>query len=90
MFSQSFIITNEEGLHLRPAAVVAKEMGRFKCSVAIIKKNHSNQRVNAKSLINIVGSCIKCGTEIVVEAEGEDEKAAVKRFEELLKSGFSI
>ena len=36
MLSKTLTIENSEGLHMRPAGVVAKEMGKFVCDVTII------------------------------------------------------
>ena len=50
MLSKTLTIENSEGLHMRPAGVVAKEMGKFVCDVTIV---FGDKRINAKSLINI-------------------------------------
>ena len=36
MLSKTLTIENSEGLHMRPAGVVAKEMGKFVCDVTIV------------------------------------------------------
>ena len=36
MVSRTVKIENAEGLHMRPAGVVAKEMGKFVCDVTIV------------------------------------------------------
>ena len=51
MVSRTVKIENAEGLHMRPAGVVAKEMGKFVCDVTIV---FGDKRINAKSLINII------------------------------------
>jgi phosphocarrier protein len=80
MVSKTTTITNAEGLHMRPAGVVAKEMGKFVCDVTIV---FGDKRINAKSLINIISACIKQGAEITFECDGEDEEAALAKIEEL-------
>lgn len=35
MVSQTVKVINEQGLHMRPAGVFAKEMTKFKCNVTI-------------------------------------------------------
>ena len=37
----------------------------------------SDKKINAKSLLNIIGACIKCGSEIELVCEGPDEEAAL-------------
>ena len=85
MLSKTLTIENSEGLHMRPAGVVAKEMGKFVCDVTIV---FGDKRINAKSLININSACIKPGAEITFECDGEDEEAAMAKVEELASQNF--
>ena len=85
MLSKTLTIENSEGLHMRPAGVVAKEMGKFVCDVTIV---FGDKRINAKSLINIISACIKTGAEITFEGDGEDEEAAMAKVEELASQNF--
>lgn len=85
MLSKTLTIENSEGLHMRPAGVVAKEMGKFVCDVTIV---FGDKRINAKSLINIISACIKTGAEITFECDGGDEEAAMAKVEELASQNF--
>lgn len=85
MLSKTLTIENSEGLHMRPAGVVAKEMGKFVCDVTIV---FGDKRINAKSIINIISACIKTGAEITFECDGEDEEAAMAKVEELASQNF--
>lgn len=85
MLSKTLTIENSEGLHMRPAGVVAKEMGKFACDVTIV---FGDKRINAKSLVNIIAACIKKDAEITFECEGADEEAALAKMEELEADNF--
>ena len=85
MITKTLVVNNKEGLHMRPPGVVAKEMGKFACEVTIV---FGEKRVNAKSLINIISACIKCGSEVTFECNGEDEAEAMAKIEELEASNF--
>lgn len=85
MVSRTVVINNSEGFHMRPAGVVAKEMGKFKSDVSIIV---GNKKINAKSLINIVSACIKCGAEVTFECSGEDEEDAMAKIDEMIADNF--
>mgnify|MGYP000009284322 CR=1 FL=1 len=85
MLSKTLTIENSEGLHMRPAGVVAKEMGKFVCDVTIV---FGDKRINAKSLVNIIAACIKKDAEITFECEGADEEAALAKMEELEADNF--
>lgn len=85
MITKTLTVNNKEGLHMRPAGVVAKEMGKFACDVTIV---FGEKRINAKSLINIISACIKCGSEVTFECDGEDEAEAMAKIEELEAANF--
>ncbi len=84
MVSQKVTVVNEQGLHMRPAGVFAKEMTKFKSQVTLVI---DGKRINAKSVMLIIAACIKCGTEMTIECEGEDETEALVRAVELVESG---
>ncbi len=84
MVSQQLTLTNPQGFHMRPASVFASAMGKYKSSVTI-KFNGSDY--NAKSLLNIIAACIKCGSEIEVICSGEDENEALAEAVELIEGG---
>ena len=45
MVSQTVKVINEQGLHMRPAGVFAKEMTKFKCNITIdIAGNQRKER----------------------------------------------
>ncbi len=85
MVQQKIVVVNPEGLHLRPAGIFAQEMDTFKCDVFI---RYKGTRVNGKSLLSILTACIKCGSEIDIECDGEDELEAIARAIELISNGF--
>lgn len=80
MVSATVTIHNPQGLHMRPAGLFAKEMDAFQCDVNIV---FNGKKINAKSVMNIIASCIKCGSEIEVQCIGADEQRAMDRAMEL-------
>ena len=69
---------------MRPAGVLAKAVTKFESDVTIV---FEDKKINAKSLLNIIGACIKCGSEIELVCEGPDEEAALAHATELIESG---
>ncbi|MEF9939784.1 MAG: HPr family phosphocarrier protein [Clostridium sp.] len=67
-------IKNPTGLHLRPAGIFCTEAGRYQSSITFSYKNSIS---NAKSVLSVLGACIKCGDEIELMCEGVDEEAAL-------------
>ncbi len=84
MVSKQLVIVNSQGFHMRPASMFATAMGKYACDVKI--KFNGNE-VNAKSLLNIIAACIKCGSEIEVICSGADENEALAEAVKLIESG---
>ncbi len=84
MVSQKVIIKNPTGLHLRPAGTLCKESLRFSCSV---KFQFGNTVANAKSVLSVLGACVKNGDEITLICDGTDEEKALTEIVALIESG---
>ena len=74
MVKDTIILTNETGLHARPASELAKLAASFKST---IKLNVNGKTVDAKSILAIMSAGIKYNTEIEIECDGEDEEKAL-------------
>lgn len=85
MVSQKVRIKNPTGLHLRPAGVLCKTAIDYS-SVVTFKYGGENI-ANAKSVLSVLGACIKSGDEIELICEGEDEEKALKDMVALIESG---
>ena len=79
MVSKQLVLTNAQGFHMRPASVFATAMGKYSCEVTI--------KFNAKSLLNIIAACIKCGSDIEIVCDGADENEALAEATQLIESG---
>ena len=84
MVSQTIKITNPTGLHLRPAGNLCKEAMKFKCKVTF---EYGGNIANAKSVLSVLGACIKSGDEITLMCEGEDENSALREMVQIVKDG---
>ncbi len=84
MVSQKVTVTNKEGFHMRPANYFIKEMTPFSSDVTLV---FNGQKINGKSIMNIMAACMKCGSEVEICCEGADEEAALKKAVELVESG---
>lgn len=85
MVSKDFTIKNKMGFHMRPAQVFVNAMSKYPCDVTI---KFGDRDINAKSIMMIMSACIKCGSEITVTANGEEEAAALAQAAEMIESGF--
>lgn len=84
MVSKKITIKNPTGLHLRPAGILCKEAMQFK---ALITFQYRGNTANAKSVLSVLGACIKSGDEIEFVCEGEDEEEALAAMIEAVESG---
>ena len=75
MVSQKVSVTNPSGLHLRPAGILCKEAMKYKSLITFTFRDNT---ANAKSVLSVLGACVKCGDEIEFVCQGEDEEEALK------------
>ena len=86
MVSKEVVISNQVGLHARPATFFIQKANEFKSSIWI---ERDERRVNAKSLLGILSLGITKGTTINLIADGPDEEEAVSALVELITSNFT-
>lgn len=75
MVSEKIIVDSALGIHLRPAGAMCDQAIKF--NAKILFTYGVNKTANAKSVISILASGVKCGEEIELTAEGEDEQEAL-------------
>lgn len=85
MIEKKVILKNRLGLHARAASLLVNVARKFSSSIHILK---DSEEVNAKSILGILTlSASKC-SELIIKAEGEDEKEAIREIEELIEKKF--
>ena len=57
---------------------------KFKSDITIIC---GEKKIVAKSVLNVMAAGIKCGTEIALVCDGEDEEEAMKTISQAIESG---
>lgn len=84
MVKAKVTIKNVSGLHLRPTGLLCNEAIKYQSS---IKFQSKKSLTNAKSVLSVLGACIKCGDEIEFVCEGPDEQEALDAMVRLIESG---
>ena len=84
MVSAKTKVINPQGMHMRPAQIFVSEMAKFKSDVTIV---FNGKAINGKSIMNLMASCIKQGSEIELQCSGEQEQEALAKAVELVDSG---
>ena len=77
-------INNPSGLHMRPAGIFVKAVTPFKSHVGFEVRGNA---YNAKSMINVLAAAVKCGDEIELVIEGEDELVCMDAVVAAIESG---
>ena len=70
-------LKNPTGLHLRPAGILCNEAVKFDCSVQFQFRGTVS---NAKSVLSVLGACIKSG-------DGKDEEEALSAMLKIVDDG---
>ena len=86
MTQRDITITNNIGLHARPATFFIQKANSFKSSIWIEK---DDRKVNAKSLLGVLSMGIAKGMTVTLVADGQDENAALDALVELVNTGFA-
>ncbi len=85
MVQQELEIINKLGLHARASARLTQLAAKYRSEVFI---SRSGRRVNAKSIMGVMMLAAGKGATVTIDAEGEDEEAAVAALAELIANRF--
>ncbi|HZY84842.1 MAG TPA: HPr family phosphocarrier protein [Gemmataceae bacterium] len=77
------LITNPQGLHMRPSAAFAELAGRYQSNVTV---HYEGKAVNGKSLWDLMLLAAMPNTEITLEVDGPDAPAALEALAALLQA----
>lgn len=82
---RTITVNLREGLHLRPVSQIAQLAGRFPCQLFL---SNGDDKVNAKSQLELMTLRADYGTALEIEGIGEDAPEAVDRLVALFESNF--
>lgn len=78
----TYVMTDPEGMHARPAGMFVKAAASYPCNITIGK---DGKDVDAKRILGVMSLGIKKDNEIVIKCDGEQEEEAAKALEAFLK-----
>ena len=87
MVKREMAITNNIGLHARPATFFIQKANTFKASIWVERED---RRVSAKSLLGVLSLGIAQGMTVTLIADGQDEEEALEGLSELINTGFAV
>jgi phosphocarrier protein HPr len=79
------VVTNPQGLHARPADMFVKTASQYQSNIEVIK---DGERVNGKSILDILTLAAVVGSQLQIEATGPDADAALTALAELVLRDF--
>ena len=85
MISAPVTIINKLGLHARAATRLVNCATAFESEIQIIR---GARKVNSKSIMGVLTLAAATGAELLIEADGPDEEAALQAVVELINDRF--
>lgn len=85
MIKEEILIINKLGLHARASSKLTQTASQFKSDIWIEK---NDRKVNAKSIMGVMMLAAAKGSTITLEANGEDEAAAMDALKTLINDYF--
>ncbi|SER79968.1 phosphocarrier protein [Gracilibacillus ureilyticus] len=76
-------ITDETGVHARPATVLVNKAGSFSSEMTL---EYNGKSINLKSIMGVMSLGIPQGAQIKIIAEGSDEQEAADAVVDVIKS----
>lgn len=83
--TQTVLVQNPNGLHIRPASLVATEAMRYESQITLELEGYT---VDAKAALQIMTLGARQGSTITVAASGADASQAVQKITELIGAYF--
>ena len=83
MYEQKVTLSNEIGLHARPASIFIRQAVKFPCDITVETAGRS---YNAKSIMSVLSMSASKGDEIIIRADGESENEAVSALIDLVEN----
>jgi phosphocarrier protein len=81
-------IRNRLGMHARPAMMFVETACKHQATIRIGRVDNPAEKLDGKSIMQVMMLAATQGTEILIEAEGADADAAVRALVELVNGGF--
>jgi phosphocarrier protein HPr len=78
-------VTNEQGLHTRPATAIVKILQGTRCEVIF---THKNETVNARSILSIMMLAAKKNARIKIRISGVDGERVMEQLVQGFMTGF--
>ncbi|SEO72081.1 phosphocarrier protein [Amphibacillus marinus] len=82
MKEQTFTITEDTGIHARPATLLVNKAGQYE---AHVEMHYNGKSVNLKSIMGVMSLGVPKGAEIKITVEGNDQDQAIAGIAETIR-----
>ncbi|RYM06006.1 phosphocarrier protein HPr [Sporolactobacillus sp. THM7-7] len=79
---KTYVVTDETGIHARPATVLVSEASKFQSNINI---EYNGKKANLKSIMGVMALGIMKDAEFKVTTEGADADEAATAIEKVIK-----
>ena len=84
--SREVVVGMPQGLHARPADQLAREARKWQSRIELLS---DSQRVDGKSILDVLTLAAEAGTRLIVEATGPDARQAIEAIGSLFDRNFN-
>ncbi len=77
------VVGSSSGTYPKPISLLVQTASRFDSSIYLQK---GSQKINVKSIVGVLGICLKSGDEITLYTSGRDEDDALSHIEGFLSN----
>ena len=83
---RTLVLTNANGLHGRPAALVVTRLRDYACSITV---ENDGCVVDARSILGLLSLAAGPGSRLTFEASGKESEEALREMERLFRQNFA-
>ncbi len=83
IIQKKMVVKNKQGLHARPAALFVQVANKYDSRIVV---RSDKEEVNGKSIMGILMLGAEKGSEIIIEADGDDAQVAIVELEKIVTS----
>jgi phosphocarrier protein len=79
---KTYVVTDETGIHARPATVLVSEASKFESDITI---EYNGKKANLKSIMGVMALGIMQGAEFKVAVDGSDADEAAAAIDKVIQ-----
>jgi phosphocarrier protein len=84
MVSKKVLITCQYGLHMLPSVRISDRLSKYySCNIRI---HYKDKDINAKNVVDLMANYLKCGSEVTLVCDGEQEEEALNVFSDFIEN----